>query len=162
MSKKQMLIVDDNHGLREALRTVFEDDFDLAFASSGEEALGVSENRRPQVVLMDYQMPGLDGVQTMQLIREQTPESRVIVMSALDDQQRVAAAMRSGASDFVGKPFDIGEIRSRVARAVAASNQSLSFKKPSYFPKTIKPEALITQQEVNAMIDQTLRTACLN
>ncbi len=162
MSKKQMLIVDDNHGLREALRTVFEDDFDLAFASSGEEALGVSEHRRPQVVLMDYQMPGLDGVQTMQLLREQTPESRVIVMSAYDDHQRVAAAMRSGASDFVGKPFDIREIKSLVERAAATSDQSLPSKKPSNVPKTIKPKVLITQQEVDAMIDQTLRTACLN
>ncbi len=162
MSKKQMLIVDDNHGLREALRTVFEDDFDLAFASSGEEALGVSGNHRPQVVLMDYQMPGLDGVQTMQLLRAQTPESRVIVMSASDDHQRVTAAMRSGASDFVGKPFDVGEIKSLVARAVATSDKSLSFKKPAYVAKTIKPEPLISQQEVDAMIDQTLRTACLN
>jgi DNA-binding NtrC family response regulator len=156
MSKKQMLIVDDNHGLREALRTVFEDDFDLAFASR------VSEHRRPQVVLMDYQMPGLDGVQTMQLLREQTPESRVIVMSAYDDHQRVAAAMRSGASDFVGKPFDIREIKSLVERAAATSDQSLPSKKPSNVPKTIKPKVLITQQEVDAMIDQTLRTACLN
>ncbi len=162
MSKKQMLIVDDNHGLREALRTVFEDDFDLAFASSGEEALGVSEHHRPQVVLMDYQMPGLDGVQTMQLLREQTPESHVIVMSASDDHQRVTAAMRSGASDFVGKPFDIKAIRSMVERAVATSGKCLPSKQPSYVSQTIKPEPIITQQEVDAMINQTLRTARLN
>ncbi len=58
--KKKMLIVDDNDSLRVALKLVFEDDYDIHFAATGEEAIAAFGEASPQVVLMDFQMPGLN------------------------------------------------------------------------------------------------------
>jgi len=156
MSKKHMLIVDDNYGLREALKTVFEDDYNLTFAASGEEALKASFVKKPEVVLMDYRMPGLNGVETMEHLRKIAPETQIIIMSAYDDRQNVANFFRGGAFDFVGKPFEISEIKEIVENAAAYAEKIMNF-----VPKRTIPEPVISQNEVNEMIHETLRVACL-
>lgn len=151
MSKQQMLIVDDNSALRAALQAVFEDEYDLTFAADGQEALREYRQRAPQVVLMDYKMPGLDGLETLQEMRAQKADSRVVLMSAYDERETVEAARRSGATDFVGKPFDVEEIKRVIQKAAPAR-------------KTVRARAaakpVITQREVDELIHQTLRLAC--
>ncbi len=159
MLKKQMLIVDDNDALREALKAVFEDDFELSFAASGEEALTQYRRSTPQVVLMDYRMPGLDGIETLQQLRSEAPDSRVVLMSAYDELPTVIQAMRQGATDFVGKPFDVAQIKAAINHAVAEKSQADSgaFRRSFRSPK---PQPVITQAELDEMIHQTVRLAC--
>ncbi|MEW6515735.1 MAG: response regulator [candidate division FCPU426 bacterium] len=157
MSKKQMLIVDDNQGLREALRTVFEDEYELAFAGSGEEALRFTFKRRPEVVLMDYRMPGMDGLETLSYLKKLAPDSRTVVMSAFDDRNQVEQFLSAGATDFVGKPFDVQDIKHKIARAAATAPKLVE-----YQPEVKKTEPVISRREVDDMINQTLRlAACL-
>jgi CheY-like chemotaxis protein len=152
MSKKQMLIVDDNYALREALKAVFEDEYELAFAADGQEALLQYRQRAPQVVLMDYRMPGLDGIETLQQMRAQSQQAKVVLMSAYDDRQTVADARNSGATDFVGKPFDIEQIKRAIHRAAPVRSQNVRVQSA--------PKPVITQREVDDLISQTLRLAC--
>ncbi|NTV52202.1 MAG: response regulator, partial [Candidatus Firestonebacteria bacterium] len=118
MLKKQMLIVDDNDSLRAALQAVFEDDFELEFAATGEEALMKYHRNVPQVVLMDYKMPGIDGMETLQRMQGEAKKSPVVLMSAYDEKPVVNQALAHGATDFVGKPFNVWDIRAAIERAV--------------------------------------------
>jgi len=160
--KKQLLIVDDNNALREALKIVFEDDFDLTFASNGEEALMQYSKRSPAVVLMDYKMPGMDGIETLQRMRAQAPDSRVVLMSAYDELSTVVNAMRSGAVDFVGKPFSVEQIKAAVGQTVASA-PTASAKSDKIWKENPVPSnrcSGISQNEVDDLIRQTLRIAC--
>lgn len=150
MSKKQMLIVDDNQALCSALEAVFEDDFELSFATTGEEALAKHKKNTPQVVLMDYRMPGIDGIETLNRMHDYAPQSQVVLMSAHDDLPTVIKAMRHGATDFVGKPFELDEIKSIVAHAAATAPE----------PKQVQ-EPLISQAEVDDLIRESLQYACV-
>ena len=129
MPKRHMLIVDDNYGLREALRTVFEDDYNLSFAENGEQALRATFAAKPEVVLMDYRMPGMDGIETMEYLRKMVPDSQLVIMSAYDDCENVADFYRNGAYDFVGKPFNVSEVKEIVASAAAQANKIMDFSK---------------------------------
>ncbi len=157
MSKRQMLIVDDNQGLREALRTVFEDEYELAFAGSGEEALRFSFKRKPEVVLMDYRMPGLDGIETLSYLKQLAPDSQTVLMSAYDDRDQVERCLGAGAVDFVGKPFDVKDIKRKIERAAGKAVRLVEYQSASK-----QSEPIISQREVDDMISQTLRlAACL-
>jgi DNA-binding NtrC family response regulator len=157
MSKRHMLIVDDNYGLREALRSVFEDEYDLSFAENGEQALRATFARKPEVVLMDYRMPGMDGIETMEYLHKMVPDSQTVIMSAYDDQTSVADFYRHGAFDVVSKPFNVSEVKtvmdSAAAQVTKIRNYSQSVK--------VRSNQVVTQSEVDAMIDDTLRVACL-
>lgn len=155
-SKKQMLIVDDNRALREALKAVFEDEYELSFAEDGREALREYRQRAPQVVLMDYQMPGMDGLETLQHMQPQASGSRVVMMSAHHDLSTETVAKRYGASDFVGKPFNVEELKtivnqtSRTARVRERAARAQAM-----------PAPVITQNELSDLINSTLRlVAC--
>ncbi|MCD4814384.1 response regulator [bacterium] len=154
--KKQMLIVDDNHGLKEALKLVFEEDYELLFAATGEDAVKVSYAKQPSVILMDYKMPGINGIEAMQMVKKFSPDSQMVVMSAYDDQAMVANCFRGGASDFVGKPFDIHEVQDVVKHAAGSAEKTIAMKNIQ-----TKQSAVISQNEVNDLIDETLRMACI-
>ncbi len=158
MSRKQMLIVDDNQGLREALKTVFEDEYELTFAASGEEALKRTFQQVPEVVLMDYRMPGLNGVETMSYLKQLAPDSQMVIMSAWDDQESVKRYPGGGAVNFVGKPFDVRNIKQVVGQAAEKSEKIVEFKTRR---QQQQAEPVISQREVDLMISDTLRVACL-
>jgi DNA-binding NtrC family response regulator len=162
MPKKQMLIVDDNDSLRAALQTVFEDDFELEFAASGEEALVKYRQSIPQVVLMDYKMPGIDGLETLQRMHAQLEGSPVVLMSAYDEAPVVNRALECGATDFIGKPFDVSRMRRVIDQAIRQFHNRLGVQTSAApAPKENLPQPHITQAEVDELIDQTLRMACV-
>ncbi len=156
--RKKMLIVDDNENLREALQLMFEDHYDLKFAASGEEAIQSFDQFNPEVVLMDFQMPGLDGVQTMQVLREQSAQSQMIIMSAYNEKERVRSAFRNGAFDFVTKPFDVKDLKTMVENAAANADKIINFQPSAYLVQA--KEAAFNQREVDQMVERTLQAAC--
>lgn len=158
MSRKRMLIVDDNDSLCQALRTVFEDDYDLSFAASGEEALDRARTARPQVVLMDYKMPGMNGIQTLERLRAGDARSKVVMMSAYSEIPTVVSAVREGAENFVSKPFDVEELKAVVARAARSAGDEPKPARRRAVPAASGP--VMSQSEVDDLIHQTLRFAC--
>ena len=114
----RVLIADDQHLIRGGLRAIIDAERDLRVV--GEAADGASAARqavtsRADVVLMDVQMPGVDGIEGVRLVREARPEARVLMLTMFDLDEYVLAALRAGASGFLLKttpPADLaGAIR---------------------------------------------------
>lgn len=119
--KPLLLLVDDEFGVRESLKMVFGKAYDLLEADSVDSALAKVEEARPDVVLLDVLMPRADGLQALQRIKAIHPNCAVIMLTGVNTQQLATKAIDSGAFDFVGKPFDINDLRQKVARAVEST-----------------------------------------
>lgn len=119
--KPLLLLVDDEIGVRESLKMVFGKGYDLLEADSVEAAIARVEEARPDVVLLDVLMPRADGLQALQRIKAIHPNCAVIMLTGVNSQQLATRAIDSGAFDFVGKPFDINDLRQKVARAVEST-----------------------------------------
>ncbi|NTV51579.1 MAG: response regulator [Candidatus Firestonebacteria bacterium] len=115
MAKKLILIVDDNAELLDALQDVLGDEYNLAFAANGREALEKFQACTPAAVLMDYKMPGMDGLETLRHLRHQTKTVPVIIMSAYDEMVLEQDVMAAGANRYISKPFELSTVRSALA-----------------------------------------------
>jgi DNA-binding NtrC family response regulator len=93
-------------------------DFRLIEADSVDLALAKVEDARPDVVLLDMIMPKSDGLAVLQRIKEIHSECAVIMLTGVNSQQLAAKAIDAGAFDFIGKPFDVVDLRQKVARAL--------------------------------------------
>jgi PAS domain S-box-containing protein len=112
-----ILVVDDEPAGREALRALLASSgYRLAFASGGAEALQRAAELRPDLVLLDVMMPGLDGFEVCRRLRADPliSEVPIILLTALDDRASRLQGIDAGADDFVSKPFDRIELRARV------------------------------------------------
>ena len=121
MVKRRILIVDDEPGVRESLRMVLKERYEPTAAASGEEALRLLTSETFDVVLLDILMPGLDGLEVLERIKEQTLGSQVIMLTATKTVKTAVSAMKLGAFDYVTKPFDVDELLLIVERAVQSA-----------------------------------------
>ena len=107
MRKIRVVLVDDHHVVRQGLRSYLESFADMMIigeAANGEAALAMIETWLPDVVVMDLLMPGgIDGIETTRHIRELSPHTKVVVLTAYTDDARVVAALRVGATGYVRK-----------------------------------------------------------
>ncbi len=87
-------------------------------ASNGEQAITMYQDTRPDVVLMDITMPGMDGLTALKKIREIDAAARVIICSALGQQQLIVQAIQLGAKDFIVKPFQPRRVVSALKKAL--------------------------------------------
>lgn len=118
MNPPVLLLVDDEMGVRESIKMIFSKGFQLFEADSVDTAIAKVAEARPQVVLLDVLMPKSDGLQVLQRIKEIHPGCAVIMLTGVNSQQLAAKAIDGGAFDFIGKPFDVVELRQKVARAL--------------------------------------------
>ena len=118
---KHLLIVDDELGSRESLRTIFEKEYDLSLAVCADEATQLLSKTRVDLVLLDVMMPDRDGIALLKDIQEMYPDVPVVMVSASTSVQPVIEAIRFGANDYVTKPFDVQAIRHTVSRALESS-----------------------------------------
>jgi CheY-like chemotaxis protein len=102
-----VLVVDDSLEMQRYLRVLLElDSYRVEVASSGDEALNsLRRGCAPQVVLLDVQMPGIDGLETLRRMQEFRPQPKVIMCSALDDPGKIAEAAALGAQAYLLKPI---------------------------------------------------------
>ena len=125
-----LLIVDDHPVVRDGLRGMFAGDerFEvLGEAADGNEALAVARAVRPDVVLMDLRMPGMDGVTTIRALREQGFEARVLVLTTYDTDSDVLPAIKAGATGYLLKDTP----REELFRAVSAAHRGESVLSPA-------------------------------
>jgi len=113
-----LLLVDDEMGVRESLKMVFGKTFRLLEADNVDGAIAQVRDARPAVVLLDVLMPKTDGIEVLKQIKEIHPACAVIMLTGVNSQQLAAKATEFGAFDFVGKPFDVVDLRQKVARAL--------------------------------------------
>lgn len=126
MNPPSLLIVDDEMGVRESLKMVFSKDYRLLEAESVDAAILHVQQQQPEVVLLDILMPKVDGIEVLRQIKALRPNCEVIMLTGLNSLQLATKAMAFGAFDFVGKPFDVSDLRQKVSRALDKSRQNLS------------------------------------
>ena len=115
-----VLIVDDLTFIKIVLRDIIEKaGFRVVGeASNGEQAIAMYQDTRPDVVLMDITMPGMDGLTALKKIREIDSAARVIICSALGQQQLIVQAIQLGAKDFIVKPFQPRRVIAALKKAL--------------------------------------------
>jgi DNA-binding response OmpR family regulator/AraC-like DNA-binding protein len=113
-----VLIVDDDRGVRGALASTFEEEYEAVEAVSGGAALQAFEERRFDAVVLDIRMPEMSGLEVLRRMKAIEPRVEVILLSALDDVPTVVEGMKAGAFDYVTKPWRIDDLLARLARAV--------------------------------------------
>lgn len=109
----RILLADDHPIVREGLRALLEIDPDfevIAESSNGEEVLQATARLHPDIILLDLEMPVLDGVETIRRLHEQTNPPRVIVFTAFDDDERIIHAIQAGANGYLLKDVPREEI----------------------------------------------------
>jgi len=115
------VLIADDHGLVRAGLTELVGTFEgveiVGAATGGNEAVAMTLERRPDVVLMDLEMPGVDGIEATQRIREQAPDTRVVILTSFSDQDRILRALDAGAIGYLLKDAEPGEL----ARGIAAA-----------------------------------------
>ncbi len=160
--KIRILIADDHAVVREGTRQLLEQEVDLevvAEASDGEEAVQLVGRYKPDVVIMDINMPKLDGIEATKKIKELYPMVSVLILSAYDDDQFVFSLIEGGAAGYLLKSASGREIINAV-RAVhsgeSALHPSIARKVLNRFaisakPKEEKPEEPLTERELEVL-----------
>ncbi len=114
-SAAHLLVVDDEDVLAELLGAALRHQgWQVRTASNGWEALDAARDFDPDVVVLDIQMPGLDGMETLERLRKTRPHLPVLFLTARDAVADRVAGLRAGADDYVTKPFDLDEVIARI------------------------------------------------
>ncbi|MEO8634217.1 MAG: sigma-54 dependent transcriptional regulator [Gemmatimonadales bacterium] len=117
---RRLLVVDDEPGIRAALKQVLEyEGIEVKLASSGGEGLRLFEEFRPNVVVLDVKMAGLDGLNTLARLRELNPDATVVMISGHGTIATAIEATRRGAFDFLEKPLDSDRLLLTIRNAMA-------------------------------------------
>src|ERR1700682_2519736 len=121
-----ILLVDDEPGMLRYIKTLLEvDDYKVETASTGEEALErVQKGLRPDLVLLDLLMPGIDGLQTLEELRKLQPGIKVVMLSCVSDTRKVVQAIRLGAHDYLTKPFQKSELDTVIDQCLGKNQQN--------------------------------------
>ena len=121
MGKRQVLVIDDEPGVRESLRMLLKQSYEVLTAVSGNEGMQLLSEHAVDVVLLDILMPGMDGLEVLEEIKQRNLSAQVVMLTATKTVKTAVTAMKLGAFDYVTKPFDIDELQVIVERAVQSA-----------------------------------------
>jgi DNA-binding NarL/FixJ family response regulator len=171
MGKIRVLIADDHSLFRYGMRTMFSSDpqFEvIGEAATGEEVVTLSAELKPEIVLMDIQMPGLNGIEATRRIVRSNPGIGVVVVTMFEEDDSILAAMRAGARGYVLKGADADEVV-KVVRAVAEGGAHFGpdvarrlvgfFTNPRPAPIEAFPELTVREGEVLDLVARGLNNA---
>ena len=117
--KQKILLIDDDNSLRRVLEyNLQEEGYEVQATSSGEEGLYLFGKSQPNLVITDMKMSGMDGLMVLKSIKERSPETLVIIITAFGAVDIAVEAMKAGAYDYVTKPFNRDELKLTVRKAL--------------------------------------------
>jgi len=117
---ENVLLVDDNELLLSGMKRFFEKDFVNVTASiTGEEAIEHMQKRLYHVVILDINLPGINGWEVLEYIKQKSPNTRVIIITSSEDGGIRHEAIQKGASECMGKPFNLDELRYVLMKALS-------------------------------------------
>ena len=126
-ARATVLIVDDEERNRRLLDVLLRTDgYQTLSASNGNEALALASSARPDMILLDLMMPGMDGFEVMRALRSNPSTSAIpiVIVSALDDVAAHRRLLASGADEFINKPVDRWELSLRMSKLFGAARGS--------------------------------------
>ena len=126
-----ILVVDDDQAVARAFEHFLKfEGHTCRLASNAADALKLLRERRPNLVMMDVRMPGMDGLHALQQVRSAFPDVYVVIMTAYGTSQTSIDAIRAGAFDYLTKPLDLDELREVIRKALEAQKVSLETSGP--------------------------------
>jgi DNA-binding NtrC family response regulator len=117
-ARTKVLLIDDEREVRESLAEALKDEYCVTAATSGEEAIEVIKNDTPNVVILDMQLPGINGMETLELIKQIDKSVPVIIISGTSTIHTAVKAQKLGVYDYFDKPFEVNELRASLKNAV--------------------------------------------
>ena len=150
----KILVIDDDEQLREDIVEMLQrEGYDVIDVGSGEEALEKLKKEDVDVILTDLMMPGIDGMEVLRQSKKIKPAVRVIMITGFGTIENAVEAMKDGASDYVSKPFKIGEVQATVKRALEEVK----------FAKTISASGMEDKkmQDIMSSLSNPLRRAAI-
>ena len=124
MEKLRVLLADDHPLMIAGIRGALESQSDIEIvgeATSGAQVLPLIAAAKPNLVLLDVRMPELDGLSCLKRIRERYPELRVVMLSVSSDREQVAQALAQGASAYIVKSIDTGDLPAAIRQTVSGA-----------------------------------------
>ncbi|MDR1695039.1 MAG: response regulator [Endomicrobium sp.] len=119
VQKGKILVVDDEQGIRELLISEFSKlGYGVLFAVNGEDAISKLQSEKAELIITDMNMPKLDGMDVLKYVKENSPESEVIIITGYAAVENVLEAMQNGAYGFIQKPFNIDELAALAEKAM--------------------------------------------
>ncbi|HXV35666.1 MAG TPA: sigma-54 dependent transcriptional regulator [Myxococcota bacterium] len=115
----RVLVIDDDPGVRDYMEAlVSRQGYEVCAAADGEEALRRLDETRPDLITLDVVLPGMDGLQTLEKLKQRLPDVPVVMLSGHGQARNIVEAMRRGASDFLRKPFEVEELELAFQKAL--------------------------------------------
>ncbi|WP_059172832.1 response regulator transcription factor [Bacillus sp. FJAT-27445] len=122
----RILIADDHNVVRRGLAFFLktQEDFEIAGeAKNGKEAVAMAEELKPDIVLMDLDMPVMDGIKATAIIREKQPDMKIMILTSFSDQNHVIPAIEAGATGYQLKDIEPDELAASIRRLCSGENQ---------------------------------------
>ena len=114
----KLLIVDDEDGVRQCMRLIFKDDYDVFLAGDGPTAIELAKQNDIDVAVTNINMPGMSGIELLERLKSLKPDIEVIIATAFETPDTFRQALRMGACDYIIKPFDCSTMRAAVSKAM--------------------------------------------
>ncbi len=124
-TRPTLLIVDDELGLRQSLKLIFKNDYELLLADNGPLAIELAQKHKIDAAILDIRMENMSGIDVLQGLKAVDPHIEVIMLTAYETIDTIRQALRLGACDYLNKPFEMAAIKRAVANAM--DRRSLSF-----------------------------------
>ena len=160
-----VLVVDDERTLARAVKAFLQESgYEAEVAGNAEEALGLLETLRPDVVFSDVRLPGMDGIELLRRIREFDPAIPVVIMTAYGTIEGAVQAVKLGAFDYLKKPVDLEELKLLADRARENSQlkQELSYYRRRAASEIPFADVIGDSEAIRSVLDQARQIAALN
>ena len=138
MTHCKILVVDDEEFITRSLRQHFErEGHEVCTASTGEEGLEVFKSESPDIILLDLNMPGIGGIETLKSLKQMSSDVIVVIITAHGDIETAVSAIKLGAYDFVEKPFELDRISVVIRKAMETAHlkREVSFLREEKFDR---------------------------
>ena len=116
--KGTLLIVDDEDSVRESLRVIFKDDYQILMAGDGATAIEIARTTKVDVAILDIKMAVMSGIEVLERLKWVDPSIEAVMLTAFETTDLMRQALRLRACDYITKPFDVSTMRKAVANAM--------------------------------------------
>jgi DNA-binding NarL/FixJ family response regulator len=140
------MIVDDHNLVREGLKAVFDQGDEIEVvgeAGSGEQAIEMVDKVKPDVILMDISMPGMNGIQATKVIRESHPDAKIVILTMLDQEGYVYEAIKAGATGYMLKSTSSDDL----VNAIQTVNEGKALLHPDATAQLLKEFVSLAQNK---------------
>lgn len=117
-NRSTILVVDDEHGVRQSFYMVLKDEFNILLAESGTEAIDIFSKNSVDLILLDILLPDIDGIELLERLKDMDPNTEIIMVTAVNEIQTAVKAIKLGAYEYIVKPFIVDDVITLIHRAL--------------------------------------------